>query len=128
MDQDVECFHALDYESHNALCVFADSEFVFETIVENKAQFDRICMLSLAQTATIVELIGDHKSIAHALIERNEAAVIEAITKHLSLLDDVVTGFENRALIISRTRSVNATNPSFSECGSGSVSGIWKPV
>ncbi len=89
-DQDIDRFHALDYEFHRALCSAAGSDFVFETIAENKAQVDRLCMLSLAQPAAMDELIKDHLSILNALVRRDETAVIEAITHHLSRLDSVV--------------------------------------
>ena len=89
-DQDIDRFHALDYDFHKALCVAADSEFVFEAISDNKAQVDRLCMLSLAQPAAMDELIHDHHRIVNAIAERDEDAVIKAISHHLSRLDDVV--------------------------------------
>lgn len=89
---DIDRFHALDYDFHKMLCTAADSEFVFETILENKAQVDRLCMLSLAQPAAMDELVKDHRDIVDALIGSDEEAVISAITKHLSRLDDVVAG------------------------------------
>ena len=91
-DQDINRFHELDYDFHKTLCAAAGSEFVFETISENKAQVDRLCMLSLAQPATMDELIQDHRKIVAAIVERDEDAVIRAITHHLSRLDDVVAG------------------------------------
>lgn len=91
-DQDVERFHDLDYDFHKALCDAADSPFVFGTIADNKAQVDRLCMLSLAEPATMDELFADHQDIMAALVAQDEPAVLKAITHHLSRLDDVVTG------------------------------------
>lgn len=87
---DIDRFHGLDYEFHKALCAAADSEFVFETIAENKAQVDRLCMLSLGQPATMEELLGDHRRIVDAIVDRDEDRVTLEITHHLSRLDDVV--------------------------------------
>ncbi|MEP1208137.1 MAG: GntR family transcriptional regulator [Rhizobiaceae bacterium] len=91
-DQDIDRFHALDYDFHRALCAAAGSEFVFETILDNKAQVDRLCMLSLSEPAAMEELIEDHRTIVEGLIAGDESRVIEAITHHLSRLDDVIAG------------------------------------
>ena len=91
-DQDVDRFHAFDYDFHRALCATAGSEFVFETILENKAQVDRLCMLSLSEPAAMEELIEDHRTIVEGLIARDEPRVIKAITHHLSRLDEVISG------------------------------------
>lgn len=90
--QDIDRFHALDYDFHRALCAAANSEFVFETIQDNKAQVDRLCMLSLSEPAAMDDLLNDHRSIVEGLIDQDEVKVIQAITHHLSRLDDVVAG------------------------------------
>ncbi|MEP1207647.1 MAG: GntR family transcriptional regulator [Rhizobiaceae bacterium] len=90
-EQDIDRFHALDYDFHRALCAAAGSEFVFETIVDNKAQVDRLCILSLSQPATMDELIADHRKIVDGLIVQDEAKVLEVITYHLSRLDGTVS-------------------------------------
>lgn len=90
--QDIDRFHALDYDFHRMLCAAANSEFVFETIQDNKAQVDRLCMLSLAEPAAMDVLLIDHRNIVEGLIDQDEDRVIEAITHHLSRLDDVVVG------------------------------------
>lgn len=91
-DEDIDRFHQLDYEFHRLLCVTADSEFVFETIMENKAQVDRLCILSLAEPAAMEVLYQDHIQLVDALKASDEAKVLEVIRFHLSRLDDVVTG------------------------------------
>lgn len=90
-DQDLERFHKLDYDFHKLLCAAAQCEFVFETIADNKAQVDRLCLLSLAQPATMDELIVDHRNILSAIENRDEDAVTKAIKHHLSRLDEIVT-------------------------------------
>ena len=91
-EDDVDRFHKLDYDFHKMLCESADSEFVFETIVEAKSQVDRICMLSLAQPAAMDELLDDHRRIVVAVAASDEDRVIKEITHHLSRLDDVIAG------------------------------------
>lgn len=91
-DDDIDRFHKLDYDFHKLLCAAANSDFVFEAIVENKAQVDRICILSLAQPAAMDELVDDHIKIVEAVFDQDEDAVVKAITLHLSRLDDVIAG------------------------------------
>ncbi len=90
-DGDIDRFHALDYEFHKALCSAAQSEFVFESIASNKAQLDRLCLLSLAERATMEELFQDHEQLFAGLLAQDEDAVIAVISHHLARLDDVVT-------------------------------------
>lgn len=89
---DVETFHGLDYDFHKHLCAAGDCVFMFGTISENKALVDRLCVLSLAAPAAMDELFDDHCGIATALKDRDEDAIIRAITRHLSRLDDVIAG------------------------------------
>jgi DNA-binding GntR family transcriptional regulator len=91
-DGDIDRFHALDYEFHKLLCSAGDSEFVYESIVENKAQVDRLCLLSLAEPTAMDELTEDHKRIFSAIIASDEERVVKEITYHLSRLDDVIVG------------------------------------
>ncbi|MEJ6402655.1 GntR family transcriptional regulator [Yoonia sp. 2307UL14-13] len=89
-DNDIDRFHMLDYEFHKILCEAGGSEFVFETIAENKAQVDRICLLSLAQNSAMDDLLVDHKKIVAALIAQDEETVTSVIMMHLNRLDDVL--------------------------------------
>ena len=91
-DGDVDRFHKLDYDFHKLFCTAAGCEFVFEAIVENKAQVDRICILSLAQPAAMEELVEDHRKILDAVAAQDEKRVIKEITHHLSRLDSVIAG------------------------------------
>ena len=91
-EKDVVQFHKLDYEFHRALCAAADSQFVFETIAENKAQVESLCLLSLSEPAAMEELLVDHVAILEGLKAQDEQAVVAAITHHLSRLDDVIAG------------------------------------
>jgi len=91
-DGDIDRFHTLDYEFHKTLCAAADAEFVFETIAENKAQVDRLCLLSLSQPAAMDELLEDHIELTESLVARDEPKVIVVIERHLSRLDGTVAG------------------------------------
>ncbi len=88
---DIARFHELDYEFHKLLCVAADSEFVFDTVADNKAQVDRLCMLSLSEPAAMDELFLDHQMIVQGLIDGDEAKVVGVITVHLSRLNGFIT-------------------------------------
>ncbi len=91
-DNDIDRFHALDYEFHKTLCSAADAEFVFETIADNKAQLDRLCLLSLSEPAAMEELHEDHVELFEALVEQNEEKVLASINRHLSRLESTVAG------------------------------------
>ena len=89
---DAERFHGLDYDFHRHLCEAGECLFMFDTISENKALVDRLCLLSLAAPAAMGELFDDHSRIVGALTARDETGLIGAITEHLSRLDDVILG------------------------------------
>lgn len=91
-DQNVDRFHQLDYDFHKILCAAADSEFVFQTILENKVQVDRLCMLSLQVPTAMDKLLQDHINLFEALVAQNEDKVLDAIRFHLSRLDGVIAG------------------------------------
>lgn len=88
---DIERFHALDYEFHKTLCATARCAFAFKTITENKAMVDRICLLSLTQATEMDKLLADHREIIDHLEARDEDGVVNAVRTHLSRLDDVIT-------------------------------------
>lgn len=87
---DADRFHALDYEFHRLLCLTAGCEFAFQTIADNKAQVDRLCMLSLTDEQSMKTLYQDHINVFEALTASNEPALIKAIRDHLGRLDETV--------------------------------------
>lgn len=87
---DVDRFHTLDYAFHKLICVASNCEFMFDSIADDKAQVDRLCLLSLTESSTLPDLIGDHESIVAALKTRDEDAAMKAIRLHLSRLDEVI--------------------------------------
>ena len=94
LEQDTGKFHALDYDFHRHLCDAGDCAPMFDTISENKALVDRLCVFGLAEPAVMDELCDDHLEIFEALKRRDEAAVTAAITRHLSRLDGVIASIQ----------------------------------
>ena len=88
--KDADEFHALDYDFHRMLCIAADCEFAFQSIAENKAQVDRLCMLSLADENEMDVLLDDHNEILGALKARDQDRISSAIRLHLGRLDGTV--------------------------------------
>lgn len=87
---DVDAFHAHDYDFHRLLCHAADADFAFEIISKNKAQVDRLCVLSLTAQDGMRELIEDHEKIIEHLQREDTGALTEIIRLHLSRLDKTI--------------------------------------
>jgi len=66
-------------------------EFAFETIAENKAQVDRICIMSLADREGMELLYDDHKNIFDCLTAGDSKGIVKITRKHLSRLDETLT-------------------------------------
>lgn len=89
--KDVETFHGLDYTFHKLLCECAQAEFAFEIIQQNKAQVDRLCVLSLTAEHSMRQLIDDHVIMVQQLKSQDADGLCESIRVHLSRLDDTIT-------------------------------------
>ena len=87
---DIDLFHKLDYDFHKLMCHAAGSDFAFDIISEQKAQVDRLCVLSLTAVDGMTQLVADHKRIVDLLGKRDEAGLAEAVRDHLSRLDTTV--------------------------------------
>ena len=90
-----EKFHDLDYEFHRLLCVYADCEFAFQTIAENKAKVDRLCMLSLGEKRDMSVLYDDHVEIFDALKKGDEVRLQARIRIHFERLDSTVEAIKD---------------------------------
>ena len=88
--EDAEAFHRLDYEFHRLLCQGADAAFAFETIAANKAQVDRLCMLSLTSRGSMAQLHRDHLDIMAAIRDGDRTEVDRAIRLHLSRIQPTI--------------------------------------
>ncbi|MEL6677211.1 MAG: GntR family transcriptional regulator [Pseudomonadota bacterium] len=87
---DVEAFHARDYEFHRLLCDLAGVAFAFEIIAKNKAQVDRLCVLSLTAKDGMRQLIEDHELLLDQLVAGDVDGLCSTIRVHLSRLDDTI--------------------------------------
>jgi DNA-binding GntR family transcriptional regulator len=72
------------------MCKAAGAEFAFEIISEQKAQVDRLCVLSLTAADGMVQLVEDHKRIVELLENNDDRAIGDALRLHLSRLDATV--------------------------------------
>lgn len=91
-----EAFTKLDYEFHEILCKIAKVEFAFDVISFEKANVDRLCMLSLAKVDRMEQLIEDHGKIAAAVIAGDATTAVEAGMTHLSRLDATIEAIFKR--------------------------------
>jgi DNA-binding GntR family transcriptional regulator len=87
---DYGAFSQLDYEFHKALCKIARVDFAFEIISFEKANVDRLCMLSLSKEDRMEELLIDHQKIAEHIKAGDADAAVEAGMVHLSRLDATI--------------------------------------
>jgi len=87
---DSRTFQALDYDFHQLICNAAEAEFAFATIVKNKSQLDRLCMLMLADKGQMLDLLEDHSGIADALKRRNVSSMIDLTRQHLYRVDGML--------------------------------------
>ena len=85
-----EKFGKLDYEFHNILCKAAKVDFAFEVISVEKANVDRLCMLSLSKEDRMPELLDDHTKIAACVIAGDAEGADAFGRVHLSRLDATI--------------------------------------
>lgn len=91
LDQnDIDGFHALDYDFHKLLFDLSGRGMTFNDVLRCKQQVDRLCVLSLARENEINEVLSDHEAIAAALAGSSFDAVEAIFRQHLSRLDDVI--------------------------------------
>lgn len=91
----IDAFHDLDYDFHRLICVHAGHRFAFETIHRCKQQVDRLCVLSLARTNEVTEVIEDHEDIARALRGKSVKSAARLLRKHAGRLDEAITDIHN---------------------------------
>ncbi len=86
----VSGFHELDYQFHKLLCMSAKQAFAFDIIAENKAQVDRLCMLSLTSAEAMRVLYDDHKALLDALFTGDTPAADRVLRTHLDRLTPTI--------------------------------------
>lgn len=87
---DYERFGALDYLFHKTLCEIAKVDFAFEVIKQEKANVDRLCMLSLSKENRMAQLLEDHRQITECLRKKDAEGAVAAGMLHLSRLDATI--------------------------------------
>jgi DNA-binding GntR family transcriptional regulator len=85
-----EEFTKLDYAFHKELCKIAKVEFAFEVISFEKANVDRLCMLSLSKKDRMDQLLEDHSAIAECVKAGDVEGAVEAGVFHLTRLDATI--------------------------------------
>lgn len=85
-----EEFTKLDYAFHKELCKIAKLEFAFEVISFEKANVDRLCMLSLSKEDRMDQLVDDHRAIAESIKAGDKEGAVDAGLFHLSRLDATI--------------------------------------
>ena len=86
----IDEFHRLDYEFHQAICELSGHGLAFETIRQCKQQIDRLCVLSLARQEEASAVLNDHEEMAGHLKARATDAAIALMRSHLSRLGQVI--------------------------------------
>ena len=87
---DAETFHKLDYEFHQLICKAARKPFAFEIIAANKAQVDRLCMLSLTSKEAMETLFADHELLVEAILDGKAAVADKILLDHLDRLTPTI--------------------------------------
>ncbi|MFK7859729.1 MAG: GntR family transcriptional regulator [Granulosicoccus sp.] len=80
---DRDRFHALDEQFHQQICVLSGVGYVWDLILENKAQMDRVRMLSLNSSSQQYAL-DEHIILYNAIVDGNQDAAAQATIDHLS--------------------------------------------
>lgn len=84
LDNDHISFQDHDERFHAALAAGADAELAWRTVIDVKCHMDRVCHLTLQDRASMLRLIGQHKSIVAAVDARNADAADTAMRHHLT--------------------------------------------
>ncbi|WP_299145959.1 GntR family transcriptional regulator [uncultured Tateyamaria sp.] len=87
---DVTLFHELDYQFHQLLCASGKQTFAFAIIAENKAQVDRLCMLSLTSKEAMEALYEDHQTLLKAMFGGDAKAADDVLRVHLDRLTPTI--------------------------------------
>lgn len=75
-------FLALDDAFHSILCQFSETELVWDTIMQVKANMDRIRYLSIGTFSSIDHLLDMHRTIFEAIRERRADEACRLLEEH----------------------------------------------
>ena len=87
---DADAFHDLDYAFHELLCNASGHAFAFDIIAANKAQVDRLCVLSLTSTKSMEALYQDHEDLLEAIFGENAVKADAVLRRHLDRLSPTI--------------------------------------
>lgn len=90
MRSDTDAFHTHDYAFHKLLCRAAGHDFAFDIIAANKAQVDRLCMLSLTSLDAMKTLYADHEALLEALFAGDADTSVAVLRTHLDRLSPTI--------------------------------------
>lgn len=93
---DYKLFATLDYQFHQTLCEIAKVDFAFEVIKTEKANVDRLCMLSLSKENRMAQLLEDHQIITECVRNHDAEGAVAAGMQHLSRLDATIEAISDR--------------------------------
>ncbi len=88
--EDAEAFHELDYQFHKLLCRSAGKPFAFDIIAANKAQVDRLCLLSLTNKTGMKTLLADHEALLDAIFKGDAETGDQVLRTHLDRLTPTI--------------------------------------
>ncbi len=89
-NKDTKALHDLDYAFHKLLCHAARKAFAFDIIAANKAQADRLCMLSLTSEEAMRTLYEDHNALLEALFAGDADRATQVLKSHLDRLTPTI--------------------------------------
>lgn len=89
-DNDYAGFGPEDYQFHKTICHVARVDFMAEVISSEKANIDRLCMLSIYKEERMRTLLDDHTIIVEAIKVGDVETAVKALTLHLSRLDETI--------------------------------------
>lgn len=89
--EQVDQFHALDYQFHKLICDLGGYPMAFDTIEECKKKMDRLCVLSLDRKDESATLFDDHQKLAKALKDGSTSEATAVARQHFARLDGVIT-------------------------------------
>lgn len=92
---DQRSFHRLDEAFHELIAEVAQKHSAFNSILENKAKVDRICVLSLKNNDEMSKLVKDHRQIYMALSRGDPDTCTDALRTHLSRIEQTIKTVQN---------------------------------
>jgi DNA-binding GntR family transcriptional regulator len=81
LEDDHTSFQEHDERFHAALAAGADADLAWRTVIHVKCHMDRVCHLTLQDTASMLNLIAQHETIV-AAVDAGDADAADAAMRH----------------------------------------------